>query len=191
LSSLVGPQQTALAAAVLLLAPFVPLLFMGEEYAEPAPFPYFVDHSDPRLLEAVRDGRAEEFGREADAFDPAAAETFEKARLDRAARESPEGKEMLATYRSLIEARRRYSVITDPAALESTATVVGSVMVVHRRNRTQTALMAYNFAADGTRIGLPDHHDWSLVLESTAHLTDGAIELAPYGYALCVAAGDQ
>jgi maltooligosyltrehalose trehalohydrolase len=187
LSSLVGLPKAQLAAAVLLLSPFVPLLFMGEEYAEAAPFPYFVDHADAGLLEAVRNGRAEEFGRGADSFDPAAAETFMSGRLDRAARDSDEGKTMLATYQALILARRRYPVITDPAVLETSATVVGDVLVLRRRSRSQTAVAAYNFGADAASAALPDHPDWSLVLDSTAHISDGAIQLAPFGFALCIA----
>jgi maltooligosyltrehalose trehalohydrolase len=187
LSSLVGLPKARLAAAVLLLSPFVPLLFMGEEYAEPAPFPYFVDHSDPDLLEAVRNGRAEEFGRGADSFDPADPETFAKARLNRAERDSAEGKTMLATYQSLIAARRRYPVITDPAVLGTSATVVGDVLVLRRRSRSQTALAAFNFGADAASVALPDHPDWSLVLDSTDRISDGAIQLAPYGFALCIA----
>ena len=55
------PDALRLAAALLLLAPYVPMLFMGEEYGERAPFLYFVSHSDPDLVEAVRTGRREEF----------------------------------------------------------------------------------------------------------------------------------
>ena len=47
-------EQVKLAAATVLLSPFVPLLFMGEEYGARAPFPYFVSHSEPELIEAVR-----------------------------------------------------------------------------------------------------------------------------------------
>ena len=61
LVTLVTREQAQLAAALVLLAPGVPLLFMGEEYGDPAPFPYFIDHGDPALVEAVRVGRAEEF----------------------------------------------------------------------------------------------------------------------------------
>ncbi|MET0910928.1 MAG: malto-oligosyltrehalose trehalohydrolase, partial [Ilumatobacteraceae bacterium] len=55
--------QRILAAATIVLSPFTPMLFMGEEYGEPAPFPYFVDHGDTDLLEAVRVGRRNEFAR--------------------------------------------------------------------------------------------------------------------------------
>ena len=61
LSTLVPFERLRMVAALVLLSPGVPLLFMGEEYGETAPFPYFVDHGDPDLLEAVRQGRAQEF----------------------------------------------------------------------------------------------------------------------------------
>ena len=61
LSSLVPFESLKLVAGLVLLSPFVPLLFMGEEYGETRPFPYFVSHTDPALVEAVRRGRAEEF----------------------------------------------------------------------------------------------------------------------------------
>ena len=83
LSALVKPEQVRLAAALVALAPGVPLLFMGEEYAESAPFAYFIDHGDPALVAAVRRGRAEEHGRsEVDALDPADRATFERCVLD-------------------------------------------------------------------------------------------------------------
>jgi maltooligosyltrehalose trehalohydrolase len=61
LSQLVCRERMKLAAGVVFLSPFIPLLFMGEEYGETAPFPYFISHSDADLVEAVRRGRREEF----------------------------------------------------------------------------------------------------------------------------------
>jgi maltooligosyltrehalose trehalohydrolase len=61
LSHLVAVDDLKLAAAILLLSPFVPMLFMGQEYADTAPFLYFVSHTDPQLVEAVRQGRKREF----------------------------------------------------------------------------------------------------------------------------------
>lgn len=71
------PAAVRLAAGLLLLAPRLPLLFMGEEYGETNPFPFFCDFQDPALIEAVRNGRKAEFayfgweGEVPDAFDPA------------------------------------------------------------------------------------------------------------------------
>jgi maltooligosyltrehalose trehalohydrolase len=84
LTALTDFERLKVAAAVVLLSPFVPLLFMGEEYAETQPFPYFIDHSDPKLIAAVRKGRKEEFASftwKGEPPDPASEETFASARI--------------------------------------------------------------------------------------------------------------
>lgn len=97
------------AAAINILSPYLPLLFMGEEYAETRPFPYFIDHKDPRLVEAVRRGRQQEFA----AFgwrgmipDPADPNTFQSAKLNWMALRQKAKRAMLAWYRDLIGLRR-------------------------------------------------------------------------------------
>jgi len=85
LSQLVTEEQLQLAAAVVVLSPFLPMLFMGEEYGEPAPFQYFTSHSDADLIESVRRGRREEFKSfawQGDAPDPHDEETFRRSRLN-------------------------------------------------------------------------------------------------------------
>lgn len=73
--------------ALVLLSPNVPLLFMGEEYGETAPFQYFIEHGDPDLIEAVRQGRRREFAHFGwnpdDIPDPQAPATFTRSRLNR------------------------------------------------------------------------------------------------------------
>jgi maltooligosyltrehalose trehalohydrolase len=86
LAALVDFERQKVGAAVVLLSPFVPLLFQGEEYAEKNPFPYFIDHSDPTLLDAVRQGRKQEFAAfawQGEPPDPAAQQTFDSARMHR------------------------------------------------------------------------------------------------------------
>jgi maltooligosyltrehalose trehalohydrolase len=61
LSALLSFEAKKLAACAVLLSPYVPLFFMGEEYDEPAPFLYFISHEDEALVRAVRDGRKAEF----------------------------------------------------------------------------------------------------------------------------------
>jgi maltooligosyltrehalose trehalohydrolase len=109
LSAIVSFEKLKLAAGALLLAPFVPLLFMGEEYGEVAPFQYFVSHSDAKLVEAVRQGRKEEFSRfdwHGHVPDPQAEETFERSRLNWSLRH--EGKHRMAVrfYGELLRLRR-------------------------------------------------------------------------------------
>ncbi|MGC8495511.1 MAG: malto-oligosyltrehalose trehalohydrolase, partial [Syntrophobacteraceae bacterium] len=85
LSKLVSFEALKVCAAAVLLSPYLPLLFMGEEYGEEAPFLYFVDHTDPELREAVRKGRREEFKEfmwEGEVPDPDRRETFLNSRLN-------------------------------------------------------------------------------------------------------------
>ena len=109
LSTLVPFAKRKLAAALYLLSPYVPMLFMGEEYDETNPFLYFVSHGDKELVEAVRKGRKEEFkafGWGDDVPDPQAEESFRRSKLDRGRSSTPEGSAMRALYRALLQLRR-------------------------------------------------------------------------------------
>ena len=83
------PAQTRrLAAFVTLLSPFVPMLFMGEEYGEAAPFQFFSDHIDEEIATATREGRRREFAAFAEFAgeevpDPQDPATFERSKLTR------------------------------------------------------------------------------------------------------------
>ncbi|HVL82064.1 MAG TPA: malto-oligosyltrehalose trehalohydrolase [Actinomycetota bacterium] len=114
LSALADHDRLRVAAGLMLLSPFVPLLFMGEEYGETAPFLYFIDHSDPDLLEAVRTGRREEFssfGWEGEVPDPADATTFERSRIDLALRHKEGHRELFDLYRELLRLRREHPAL--------------------------------------------------------------------------------
>lgn len=143
-----GDPRLRLAAAATLLSPFTPLLFMGEEYAERAPFPYFVDHSDPALIEAVREGRRREFADvdwSGDVADPAAPETFSAAALDPDLAHGGPHRAMLDLYRRLIETRRRLDVLTDPAAVQA-VTCDDDLVVVRRSLGSVESLLVLNFS---------------------------------------------
>ena len=84
LGTILEPAQQRLAAGLLLLAPAIPLIFMGEEYDETRPFPYFCSFEDPQIADAARRGRRREFALEGDEDevpDPQARETFQSAKL--------------------------------------------------------------------------------------------------------------
>ncbi|HEX4751460.1 MAG TPA: DUF3459 domain-containing protein, partial [Solirubrobacterales bacterium] len=94
-----------LAALCTLLSPFTPMLFMGEEYGEDAPFQFFTDHIEKKIAEATRKGRRKEFedfvefaGEVPDPQDPA---TFERSKLTRQGDPATR-----ALYRRLFELRR-------------------------------------------------------------------------------------
>jgi maltooligosyltrehalose trehalohydrolase len=85
LSALVSPELVKVAAALVLTAPFTPMLFMGEEWAASTPWQYFTDHEDPELAEAVRAGRRGEFKafgwKQEDVPDPQHPTTIERSTL--------------------------------------------------------------------------------------------------------------
>lgn len=112
-------------AALILLSPYTPMLFMGEEWGARTPWLFLTDHPEPELAEAVRRGRAEEFGshgwavmygRDDDDFtvpDPQSAESLDRSRLDWTEPELPGRRRLLDWYRRLIALRREVGVLGD------------------------------------------------------------------------------
>lgn len=112
----VGIKAAKLAAALVMTAPFVPMLFQGEEFAADSPFLYFADHQDPQLARSVSEGRRREHA--ADGAwetipDPEAPETFERSKLNWAERNFPPHAEVLKWYKSLIQLRRSHACLRD------------------------------------------------------------------------------
>jgi maltooligosyltrehalose trehalohydrolase len=110
LLSLVAFEGAKLAAGIEILTPHIPMLFMGEEYAEDSPFQYFVSHSDAGLIEAVRKGRRVEFAQfdwSGEPPDPQSPETFEVSRLRWETRSHGRHATMLAFYTELLGLRKR------------------------------------------------------------------------------------
>jgi maltooligosyltrehalose trehalohydrolase len=108
LSQLVDFESLKLAAGVTVLSPFVPLLFMGEEYGETAPFQYFTSHSEPHLAEAVRHGRQEEFrafGWKGEIPDPQAESTFLRSKLNDSLLKDGRNRTLWRFYQELLRFR--------------------------------------------------------------------------------------
>jgi malto-oligosyltrehalose trehalohydrolase len=111
LESIARPEGIEAALAITLLAPAIPMLFMGEEWGSKAPFPFFCDfHGE--LADAVRKGRRSEYawayatyGDEAP--DPLEQSTFQSAILDWASCHEPAGRKRLALVQQLLAIRRR------------------------------------------------------------------------------------
>ncbi len=102
LHTLVSPQRKQAAACLGLLSPFIPMLFMGEEYGEKAPFEYFVDYSDEQLMRAIYEGRQREFHCENMPFP--GKESFTQSKLT-----WEQDKTLLTLYKKLIAIRKAYS----------------------------------------------------------------------------------
>ncbi|NEW71758.1 MULTISPECIES: malto-oligosyltrehalose trehalohydrolase [Streptomyces] len=118
LSAQLSPGLLACAAAVVLCAPFTPMLFMGEEWGARTPWQYFTDHQDPQLAEAVRSGRRREFAAHGwaagDVPDPQDPATRLRSCLDWREPEREPHRALLDWYRRLIALRRAEPALTDP-----------------------------------------------------------------------------
>jgi len=126
------PMEAAL--AILLLAPFQPLLFMGEEWGSRRSFPFFCDFSGA-LADAVRRGRREEFAQayvalQSSELPPDALETssFAMAKLDWTSLDTPDGKERLTLIRRLLAVRHRMlmPLLADPGPLDAGVQDIGT-----------------------------------------------------------------
>jgi maltooligosyltrehalose trehalohydrolase len=173
LSMLLPFPALKLAAGLVLCAPNIPLLFMGEEYGETAPFLYFTSHTDPALAQAVREGRRREFAAftEGQAVpDPQELETFHRSRLHHELRMRNRHRALLRWYHDLI-ALRKHSVTLracDREYLRATPLAARQVLTIHRwLPNEEEFLLLLSFAARPVSFCCPPlSHDWRKVLDS-------------------------
>jgi maltooligosyltrehalose trehalohydrolase len=200
-------EQLKLLAASTLLSPFIPLIFMGEEYGETAPFQFFTSHTDLDLAEAVRNGRAEEFNAyrwAGEIPDPQATETFNRSKLDPNHRDSAQGRTLQNYHRELIRLRREVPALANPSLTNQDVELAGrdkKVLMLRRRNNEHEALIQLNFGAEMTSLELPAGDTlWELIHDSSAERWGGdqpskveiraeepsSIEVVPWGALLFV-----
>ncbi len=135
LHHLAGLDRARLAAALLMVSPFVPMLFQGEEWAASSPFQYFADLESEDLRKAVREGRAAEHagaGWKEAPPDPTDVATRDRSVLRWAEREDDDHAAMLAWYRALIEARHSHRGLRDASPGSTGARREGELFVVER-----------------------------------------------------------
>jgi maltooligosyltrehalose trehalohydrolase len=180
LSQLVSFDGLKLAAGVVLLSPFIPLLFMGEEYGEPAPFPYFVSHSDPELVEAVRRGRQEEFAAFAwkgESPDPQDEATFLQAKLNHKLRHEGQHQVLYEFYRELIRLRNTLPALTSLSreTMEVTGYETQKVLCVRRWNGDDEVLTVFHFGDSEVSavLQVPAGH-WRRTLDSSEERWQGS-----------------
>ncbi len=152
LPSLVSFEGLKLAAAAVLLSPYIPLLFMGEEYGEKNPFLYFISHTDEKLVEMVRKGRKEEFSYfnwAGDPPDPFAEDTFQRS-IPNWESGTEEAGNLLEFHRQLISLRKGKSCLRNPArdSLYVYPTAKGSVLAYERSDEYGTLMVILNFGKE-------------------------------------------
>lgn len=166
-------MQKLLAGAVL-VSPYLPMLFMGEEYSEPHPFLYFVSHTDPELAKAVCEGRKAEFSAfhsVGEAPDPGAESTFNESKLQwELVEQEPHGT-MFRYYQALIALRKQHPVLknTDRKQLDVNVGGNNQILVLHRWQKEQHLICLMNFSKEQQTVTLPDHiTQWEKLLDSAS-----------------------
>ncbi len=171
LSALTDFERLKLAAGAVVLSPFTPLLFMGEEYGEPAPFQYMISHTDPALVEAVCNGRREEFAAfefTGDIPDPNSIATFEACTLkpDVCSQHSKH-RVLQDFYRELIRLRKtlpeikKEDIRTLPFEHEN-------VLIVQYVQEQAPTIVCFNFAAESRSVQIPNSSgSWTRIVDSS------------------------
>jgi maltooligosyltrehalose trehalohydrolase len=196
------PARQRLAASLLLLSPYLPLLFMGEEYGESHPFPFFCSFGDPDLVQAVREGRRREFAGFAEAGevpDPQAPETFAAARLSWSWPVGSPQAALRRLYTDLLAARRSWPALRD--FTNRTARLLpddqGKILELVRGAQAnppgQTVHIYFNLSGEAQSLPAANAPPETLLFSSEAARYQGsrtdrsrAVELLPYE---CVAFG--
>jgi maltooligosyltrehalose trehalohydrolase len=175
LSETLSPAEQRLAAALLCTAPYLPLLFMGQEHGERAPFQYFTSHESPELVDAVRRGRIAEFAgfgwRAEEIPDPQDVATFERSRVATEP-QSAVGAGLFELYRELLRLRREHPALRrlDRDRLEVRCLEAEQVIMLHRwsergRAGEDHALLVASFAREPREVPLPPGR-WQLALDT-------------------------
>lgn len=182
LSKLVSFEALKLAAGAVILSPYIPLLFMGEEYGEDNPFMYFISHSEPAIIDMVRKGRKEEFASfnlEQDPPDAQDEETFRSCILEWSKRDRDHYAIVRSFYQHLIQLRR-----TLPALVQSDRRTIQvfhndeqKIVYWRRWSASHQVLCVMNFNSQPITLQLaPDavqDTTWNRILDSTEHKWNG------------------
>jgi maltooligosyltrehalose trehalohydrolase len=177
LHHLVGDRRARVAAAMLFVSPFVPMLFQGEEWAASTPFCYFAQPESAELAEAIRAGRRQEHAAalwNGDPIDPIEPATRDRCVLRWDERREPDHARMLDWYRRLIATRRSYPALRDPGPRTTAVIQDRDVLRIRRGELTLTC----NVTDEPRRVELAG--DVVLASEDLA----GASELPPWSCVL-------
>ncbi len=185
LSQLLSFESLKLAAGVMLLSPYIPLLFMGEEYGEEAPFLYFVSHSDPGLIEAIREGRKEEFRAftwRGETPDPQSVETFRQSKLHWEKQAEGAHKVLRNFYQTLIRLRKEIPALAhlQKDHLEVWGAEEKKVLWMRRWMENSHIFALFNFQNTDLRldISLPGGQ-WRKIMDSADSIWNGPGGLLP------------
>jgi maltooligosyltrehalose trehalohydrolase len=175
LTGLVVFEALKLAAGITLFSPFIPLLFMGEEYGEPAPFQYFTSHGDPALAEAVRRGRRQEFasfGWQGSVPDPQDEKTFHRSHLNHSLKSKDPRQTLFRFYQQLIRMRSELSLST--ATSHAVQQLGERQLFLSYENRSSNIAAVFNFAEFPVTLDIPAlAGNWTTLMYSASRSWNG------------------
>ena len=173
LPELVSFEKLKLAAGIVLFSPYIPMLFMGQEYGEDAPFLYFVSHNDPSLVSAVREGRKSQFDTsesQARIPDPQAIETFLDSKIKWEDRNCDRHKILLEFYTELIRMRKEIPALytLNNKNLQIHVIAKKRLLILHRRHYKSHVICFVNFEHEECNF-TPDMPEgiWSRLIDSS------------------------
>ncbi|MCK5503542.1 MAG: DUF3459 domain-containing protein, partial [Thermodesulfovibrionia bacterium] len=179
LAGLVSFESVKLAAGTVIFSPFIPLLFMGEEYGETAPFLFFISHSDPDLIKGVREGRKAEFRSfkwQGEPPDPQDIKTFMKSRINRDLMDRGNHKVRMEFYRELISLRKQIPALSnlDRECLDVCSDEKKKTVFIRRWKDSDEALVLLNFNKSDIKAGPINYeNNWKKVLDSSEKRWNG------------------
>ncbi|MBF0671265.1 MAG: malto-oligosyltrehalose trehalohydrolase [Salinibacterium sp.] len=181
--------QLGIAAALTLLGPFTPMLFMGEEWGASTPWQFFTSHPEPELGEATAKGRIAEFARmgwdESLVPDPQDPQTFERSKLRWDELQQSEHARLLSLYRDLAELRRAHPEFCDPRMTHTRVEFdpAGRWLVMHRGGLA----VAVNLASEPRELPVTGKVLLAFAAEQTDDATarhDGTLEVPGHAFAV-------
>lgn len=184
LSNLVSFEKIKLAAGVMLVSPFIPLLFMGEEFAEECPFQYFVSHGDEDLVKAVQEGRKNEFEyfnhRKGEFPDPVSNKTFEGSHVNWNFEKDKKKKIIFEFYKELIKLKKK-GVFNSLGNKDVIVQTYSEQMYFTAYDSRESPLFAvFNFNQDEVTTSLPDNIKWRKVVASGDHKWEGPTQIIDF-----------
>jgi maltooligosyltrehalose trehalohydrolase len=177
----VGMDRAKVAAGLVLTAPFLPMIFEGEEYAASTPFQYFADHEDPEMAKAVKEGRRGEFAafgwNPAEIPDPENVETFERSKLNWNEVHEGRHEEMFQWYRGLIALRRGSASLNNGEPGQTKVTFDGEKnwLVMERGPVT----VVCNLGDERMEFENPKHLQLVMASRADVKATKSAVKLPP------------
>jgi maltooligosyltrehalose trehalohydrolase len=172
-------EMQKLMAGAVFVSPFLPLLFMGEEFGEKQPFHYFVSHSDSDLIKAVREGRKREFkdfNQQDEAPDPFDAKIFNESVLNWERINQEPHSSLLDFYKTLISLRKQHPVLKRPERkkLSAEADEKANTLVLKRCYGLVELICIMNFSKKKNSIVFATNKgQWKILLDSSAQTWSG------------------